>query len=677
MTKLDELDQALSIYCPSKKEQDAAVEALKRRETFVTKFPGGMLDRLTPETYCIGHGDKDNFCWWIERGTKGFSYYFPGSSMSYGMFWDKKGGIYRMTSALSAYRDAHPDADEEIVLREVVAKPLQNFVLSKGDKGTFDKARYVVGESFLLKVLILYYPNDFFQVNSTIWIDTIIREYQLENPDSYVNKNRVLRSFYEQKKKLVKNGNLTQQAFVGIVARQLGLAKPRYWHMQLHPGSDSDFSQKDVLEILQRYGVIGMGDGWENDGGQPEQFKEEVEIGDIIGIREKGFVALVRVAGPCQKNKKQSELNWFDIVRPVEILSVEAEDYMMKYKAETGKNAHDNLYNPSTLSEVKPTCKNRFLRFWYKSVMGQDVSEGEESDASSKGEVGVDASSDASDGYGKDQFLKEVFVSPETFDEMKMLLENKKNIILSGAPGVGKTFAARRLAWAMMGTKDNSRVEFVQFHQNYAYEDFICGYKPTPQGGFELRDGVFYDFCRKARENPGKTFFFIIDEINRGNLSKIFGELLMLIEADKRGKESYAVRLAYKPDELFTVPDNLYLIGMMNTADRSLAMMDYALRRRFSFVTMTPGFDTTGFCSRVFGNEKLTKLVDAVKKLNEVIAADASLGKGFVIGHSFFCGGSTPEQIVRHDIGPTLNEYWFDNPVRAEDERTKLENALK
>ena len=260
---------------------------------------------------------------------------------------------------------------------------------------------------------------------------------------------------------------------------------------------------------------------------------------------------------------------------------------------------------------------------------------------------------------------------------MVSLLEKKQNIILTGAPGVGKTFAARRLAWAMMGERDDERVEFVQFHQSYAYEDFICGYKPSSDGGFELREGVFYTFCKKAENDPGNNYFFIIDEVNRGNISKIFGELLMLIEADKRGDQAYAVRLAYRPDEQFTVPKNLYIIGLMNTADRSLAMMDYALRRRFSFISMEPGFDSEGFAALVSGDDKMQRLVEAVKKLNDEIIADASLGKGFVIGHSFFCGELSPEEIVRYDIGPTLDEYWFDNQSKADEERNKLLNAIR
>ncbi len=268
--------------------------------------------------------------------------------------------------------------------------------------------------------------------------------------------------------------------------------------------------------------------------------------------------------------------------------------------------------------------------------------------------------------YTKKDFLKDVFITEQQYDTLSALLENKMNIILQGAPGVGKTFAARRLAWSIMGEKDDSRIEFIQFHQSYSYEDFIMGYRPDEFGGFELKEGVFYCFCDKARNDPDKKYFFIIDEINRGNLSKIFGELLMLIEKDYR-KES--ARLAYR-EEYFSVPENLYIIGMMNTADRSLAMIDYALRRRFSFFDMNSGFDSDGFkkYQNELKNDTFNKLVDMVKLLNDDIAKDSSLGKGFCIGHSHFCNLTKDtctidrlRSIVEYDIIPMLSEYWFDD----------------
>lgn len=281
----------------------------------------------------------------------------------------------------------------------------------------------------------------------------------------------------------------------------------------------------------------------------------------------------------------------------------------------------------------------------------------------------------SSDAYTKDDFLNEVYMTEERYETLVNVLRNKKNIILQGAPGVGKTFAARRLAWSMMGEKDDSRIEFVQFHQNYSYEDFMMGYKPV-EDGFELKYGIFYRFCQKAANQPDKEFFFIIDEINRGNMSKIFGELLMLIEKDYRGTK---MTLAYNGLP-FSVPKNLYIIGMMNTADRSLAMIDYALRRRFSFFEIEPGFDSQGFISYQNGlnSETLDELISKVKELNRKIVADKSLGRGFCIGHSYFCGRDvcTDEwlhSVVDYDILPMLSEYWFDD----ENEFQRWKNILQ
>ena len=237
--------------------------------------------------------------------------------------------------------------------------------------------------------------------------------------------------------------------------------------------------------------------------------------------------------------------------------------------------------------------------------------------------------------FTKKDFLEQVYMSEDSFERLKALLLQKKNIILQGAPGVGKTFSAERLAYAIMGEKDNSRKCTVQFHQNYSYEDFIMGYKPV-HDGFELVPGIFYKFCVAAANDKDRDYFFIIDEINRGNLSKIFGELLMLIEKDYRNT---TLTLAYK-EEKFYVPTNVHIIGMMNTADRSLAMIDYAFRRRFSFFEMKPGFESDGFNTYQKGlnNTHFDALIEKVKSLNKAIASDDSLGEGFEIGHSYFCG---------------------------------------
>lgn len=280
--------------------------------------------------------------------------------------------------------------------------------------------------------------------------------------------------------------------------------------------------------------------------------------------------------------------------------------------------------------------------------------------------------------YTVDNFLDEVYISEERYNMLRNLLLNKKNIILQGAPGVGKTYAAKRLAYSIMGEKDPTRVKMVQFHQSYSYEDFIMGFRPT-QTGFELKTGVFYEFCKQASDDD-RPHFFIIDEINRGNLSKILGELFMLIEADKRGVE---LQLLYA-DEQFSIPSNVYIIGMMNTADRGLAIIDYALRRRFAFFDMMPAFDSHGFkahCKSV-NNPKFDKLIATVQQLNEEITNDESLGEGFCIGHSYFCSNPAINDewlhsIIEFELIQLLKEYWFDEPAKVKKWSGILREVIK
>lgn len=278
--------------------------------------------------------------------------------------------------------------------------------------------------------------------------------------------------------------------------------------------------------------------------------------------------------------------------------------------------------------------------------------------------------------YALAQAEQDFFLSTDQIRHLQAALRRKKNLIVQGPPGVGKTYVARRLAWLQMGEQDPSRVQLVQFHQSYSYEDFIRGWRPTESGGFELANGVFVDFVRRAQHDPDRDYFFLIDEINRGNLSKIFGELLLLLEADKRHPD-FALPLTYrKPGEApFYVPPNLYVIGTMNTADRSLALVDYALRRRFTFVDLIPMLGDKLRQHLVAGQipeELAADILTRVAALNLTIKEDKNLGSGFLIGHSYFCtplAGETPADwwaaIVSHDLAPLLREYWFDSEAKA------------
>jgi 5-methylcytosine-specific restriction protein B len=287
--------------------------------------------------------------------------------------------------------------------------------------------------------------------------------------------------------------------------------------------------------------------------------------------------------------------------------------------------------------------------------------------------------------YSEKNALDDIFMDEKELNLILATLSRKKNIIIQGPPGVGKTFISKRLAYLMIRKKDPTRIGFTQFHQSYSYEDFMQGWRPTEGGGFKLQNGPFYEMCKQAEKFPDHDYIFIIDEINRGNLSKIFGELMMLIESDKRGKVN-EIRLIYSqgPEDKFFVPLNLYLIGLMNTADRSLAMVDYALRRRFGFLNLTPQFESKKFENTITKAGGSKALVSDIRsklgELNQFIRQDKDLGQGFQIGHSYFCPqrkitdeNEWYQSILNSEIKPLLDEYWFLDPAMVDERMGMLQ----
>ena len=417
-------------------------------------------------------------------------------------------------------------------------------------------------------------------------------------------------------------------------------------------GDLSTFDSKDAMKIKMRE-VIDESLSYKNAAHATWQFANEMKIGDIVFVK-KGMHQIIG------RGVVMSDYE-YDNTREDEYKNIRQVDW-----THNGEWPHPGQAVMKTLTDITSyTDYVEKLNSLFENETEEDAEDVEKTYPP----------------YTKEDFLSEVFMPEEEYDKLSGILRIKKNIILQGAPGVGKTFVAKRIAFSMMGVKDVERVMMVQFHQSYSYEDFIMGFRPSTDG-FELKRGVFYNFCKKAEIDGDNDYFFIIDEINRGNLSKIFGELFMLIENDKRG---VSLQLLYS-DEKFSVPKNIYIIGMMNTADRSLAMLDYALRRRFAFFEIKPGFATDGFREYRMSleNEKFDKLIACVESLNNVISNDESLGDGFCIGHSYFCNllpDTIDDQvlsgIVEYELIPLLKEYWFDEPTKVKDWSSNLRSAIK
>ncbi|MGX7096796.1 AAA family ATPase [Gemella bergeri] len=407
--------------------------------------------------------------------------------------------------------------------------------------------------------------------------------------------------------------------------------KQQYWFLNANPKIWS--ISKIPIGEQQEYTLYG------NKGRKRSIFKNfiDAKIGDIVlGYESSPIKKIVSILCVCKE--QDGEKIYFEKCKNLSI-PIDFSDFK-KYpglqKMEYFKNPRGSLFK---LTESEYNLISEIIK---------------------KNNMELNYSSNNS--YSKKDFLNDTYMCEEKYDSLVSVLKKKKNIILQGAPGVGKTFAAKRLAYSILNEKNEDFIEFIQFHQNYSYEDFVMGYKPV-ENGFKLKLGIFYNFCKKAERNPNKDYFLIIDEINRGNLSKIFGELLMLIESDYREEK---ITLSYG-DEKFSVPKNLYIIGMMNTADRSLAMIDYALRRRFSFISLEPGFTSKGFLKyqENLSNDNFNKLIEIIKELNQEIIRDKALGSGFCLGHSYFCNinectNKLLKDIIEFDIIPMISEYWFD-----------------
>ena len=378
-----------------------------------------------------------------------------------------------------------------------------------------------------------------------------------------------------------------------------------------------------------------------------------------------------------------------------------------KLRLPIGRNSPKNRCNAADYLQLIESLKQRFeepdfsvhsfpdlsLEAWtYTGIAPEpdDESEDDDENGHEEDDTAVVEPVTPVTPYGIDNIVADgCFLPRGELERILRRLRDKKNLILQGPPGTGKTWLAKRLGMALVGhVVQEPQLRSVQFHPNLSYEDFVRGWRPSGNGGLVLHEGVFMQMVKAALEHPSQTHVLVIEEINRGNPAQIFGELLTLLEAGKRTPRD-AMQLCYPdPDgnhRPVYVPENMVVIGTMNIADRSLALVDMAFRRRFAFLDLEPCLGNA-WREWVVGTIQLEAtaadtIQQRLEQLNSTISADSRLGKPFRIGHSYVTpnqsldGRSSRDwfaEVVATELRPLLHEYWFDAPDVADREADRL-----
>ena len=671
---------------------------IEDRSAFLKKYPLEKIQELSIDEYCLGtEKSKDSLSYLMEFGRIGFGI-GGGSARKHGVYFSKKDNCYMHgAESIDHVEEFWPQFTTEFY-QFLVLSGESNMALSLDDYPLLQGMAMV-----LTKYLSLYFPSKYLSIGSSNVLRYLLNDFGYTYDDSmkchqlnYILNACLKRDFLELKDEDgAILGGLTWEYINGEsikihnkrneteteIGSGLGDEDVRTVHYWLYspgvgasqweefyisgimsvdwdgPAGDlSVYRSREEIRIkLQEY--YGIDRSYKNDSLALWQFANEMRPGDIV-YAKKGMHKIVG------RGIVESDYEYGD--------SDEQYHSIRRIKW----THHGEWVYPGQAVQKVLTDITQYTDTITKLEEILIEENGEIFDSETEEELVQKYPP-----YDEEHFLSDVFMDKDSYDVLVGLIRKKKNVILQGAPGVGKTYAAKRLAYSMMGEKNQDRVMMVQFHQSYSYEDFIEGFRPTGSGnGFEIKKGSFYHFCRKAAEDPDHEYFFIIDEINRGNLSRIFGELFMLIENDKRGNE---LQLLYS-DEKFNVPRNVYILGMMNTADRSLAMLDYALRRRFAFYDMKPAFGSSGFREyrSKLNSDQFNHLIECVERLNNAIREDESLGEGFCIGHSYFCNLEevTDQElagIVEYELSPLLQEYWYDDRVKANDWIGRLRDAIR
>ena len=673
--KVSVIEDFKKYYFENKRDFEKSGIYIQRKNNmkiFYKEYPFERLKDLSLEEYAIGNQNNDSLCYKLEFGR--YKECGPGIgggfAAKYGIYFSRERNNYLYNKNI----ESDPEKRWEIIRNDII-KVICSVRDAKSIDEINDNYDSLKGMSMvIIKLAFCYFPKKVIGICGRKQLESILDLFQFEY-DTNNSSLQLAFLFNERLRKVIPEMNIEDPETIAHLVwmylqnknkdKSDSEIKKRYWTFA--PGENAN-----KWEEFYNEGIMAI--GW-NELGDLKQYSSKEEIRKVLMSSREGsnqnnalanweFANEIRIGDIVYAKKGQNEIIGKGIVESDYIFDDSRKEFKSYRKVKWINNEEKKNIKSKLGSGVSTKTLTNITR--YKDFVDSL-------------EKLYDHTNEIDNTYNKYDFFEDVFLSEEKIDDIINILERKKNIILQGVPGVGKTFCAKKIMYALMNEKDSSRIEMVQFHQSYSYEDFIQGYRPNDEGKFEIKNGIFYRLVSEAREEyetakienrDPKKYCMIIDEINRGNLSKIFGELMMLIEADKRSA-NWEINLTYS-DEPFYIPENLYIIGTMNTADRSLAMVDYALRRRFAFIRLEPAFNNDKLRKYLIEVEKLSSgivdnIINKFIKLNEYIKD--TLSKDFVIGHSYFIDQQLDidnfedkyNEIINYEIKPLLEEYFYDD----------------
>lgn len=768
------LDAYLASFQPTPEVLAARQKADEEREEFLRRFPLDSIPNLTLEQYCIGKGDRENFCWWVERGTKLYNSYFPGSSAAYGLWYSAKPGKnqkwygndgpgYGKTSQIQAYLKEHADATEADALREVILKPLHAFLVSRGRDKTPAIRHLMIGNGFILKLLNLYFPEDYIVINSGKWITKILSAIREDASIDVFDGNRRIHQFFNRKKEQFAENDFSQYDFVAFLEKELKLKEKE-------PPKDEDQKAKTEPAMNQQcslntilYGPPGTGKTFNAINYAVAIIEgraiEEVQAEDYDEVRKRysDYKEQGRIAFTTFHQSYGYE-DFIEGIRPVLVgeASANSKDDSEQGEAETNGEVdekaekrqtgdvkytiHDGIFKsfcnfdivespfvPLPVDEEPPISQEEFRTaafnvlnrandvVWKVSLGGSLRESRGKRELENIKQIHFDCFSEGNMRIGWDEYGSnpekdfdyakgigdctggkseiESFIHTAQIGDIVISLCSDTEIdgigVITGnyewtgksqlfdEPEYGCFNRVRKVLWAVSNVRINildvnggKRLAQSTFYKTNISKQAILALVQTEfaKTGSDTDERVLDDGNSEATftddSDQSSPRVFIIDEINRGNISKIFGELITLIEPNKRlgADEETKATLPYSGKE-FGVPKNVYILGTMNTADRSIALLDTALRRRFDFVEMMP---EPGRLADIEVEETGIDLEEMLQTMNDRI--EFLLDREHTIGHAYFMGDFKKNptldalaDIFRNKILPLLQEYFFDD----------------